>query len=115
MADLVTELYELISAQLQSQATRSITLDELGDVVGTRSITAAQIEALIVSLEDAGVTVGGDQEPDLKQLLKTVVQTALALRRQGGRPNAANIAQMSGLSPSAVKIALLYSEVIRKP
>ncbi len=115
MADIVRQLYDLVLAQLSQKSSRSITLDELGDAVGTRSITAAQIEALIVALEEAGVTVGGDQQPDLKQLLKTVVQTALVLRRQGERPTAATIARASGLSSSAVKIALLYSEVIRKP
>ena len=115
MADLVTELYDLILKQLRQRSAHSITLDELGDVVGVRSITAAQIEALIVALEEAGVAVGGDQQPDLKQLLKTVLHTALMLRKQGERPNAAKIAEKSGLSPSAVKIALLYSEVIRKP
>ena len=115
MADLVSELYGLVMQQLRNRSASSITLDELGDMIGVRTITAAQIETLIVALEEAGVTVGGDQQPDLKQLLKTVVLTALELRRQGVRPTAAKIAEKSGLSPQAVKIALLYSEVIRKP
>lgn len=115
MADVVSELFDVIWARLSERAARFITLDELGDVVGARTITAAQIEALIAALEEAGVTIGGDQQPDLKQLLKTVVQTALDLRRRGERAHAAAIAQASGLSPSAVKIALLYSEVIQKP
>ncbi|HXS16920.1 MAG TPA: hypothetical protein VN764_07015 [Polyangiaceae bacterium] len=115
MDDVVSELHDFIWARLRERPSRTITLDELGDAVGARAITAAQIEALIVSLEEAGVTIGGDEQPDLKQLLKTVVQTALDLRRRGERAHAASIAAASGLSPAAVKIALLYSEVIRKP
>jgi hypothetical protein len=68
MADLVRELYDAIMAQLSQRAASSITLDELGDAVGARPITAAQIEELIDALEETGVTGGGDQQPDLKQL-----------------------------------------------
>ena len=113
--DLVTELFELTRALVRTRTPRVVALDELGELIGDRAITSAQIDTLIARLEDDHVTVGGDAQVDLTVLLRQVIQTALRLK-QAGRPTGPRaIAAEGGLSLGAVKLALLYSEVIRKP
>lgn len=106
-------LFRQLIVKAKSCSSR-LTLDEVGEVVGDRSMTGDQIEALIVRLEAEGVEIGGDDDVDLAALLKQVIQTALSLKRRGKKSHAAAIAEEAGLSQRAVRVALLYSEVIRR-
>lgn len=109
---LVEMLTELLGPGNQ-QVSRTISLDEIGLAIGEQAVSTDDIEALFVRLESRGARIGDDEEPDLKSLLRRVIQTALALRKEGQRPSPVSIAERSGLSLGAVRVALLYSEVLR--
>jgi hypothetical protein len=113
--ELVALLFDQVNEWVKDRTPRSVSLDELGELVGDRPITSAQIELLIANLEGSGIIVGGDHDVDLKGLLRTVIQTALQLRQTGQAASPQAIAEQSGLSGASVRIALLYSEVIRRP
>lgn len=112
---LVEELRSLVRQVISERFPPSITLDELGDLIGDRAITAKEIEDLISLLEGDGVRIGGDEAIDLEGLLRTVLETASSLKQRRSPLGPRAIAEESGMSLGAVKLALLYSEVIRKP
>lgn len=114
-ADMIADLGQQVLALVAERELRRISLDELGEVIGARAISASQIDALMASLERAGVAIGGDVRPDLAQVLRVVIQTARGLRGSGQRASSVAIAHASGLSLQEVKMALLYSEVLRRP
>lgn len=91
----------------------SVSLDQIGEAIGSAQVSTVEIEMLLTRLEAEGVAIGQEDEPDLQALLRTVIQTAHALRREGLRPHPQAIAARSDLSVGAVRVALLYSEVLR--
>lgn len=113
--DTVTILVDLVLDLLKTRQRSLISLDELGELVGDRAISSAEIELLIGQLEAKGIEIGGDQQVDLKGLLVAVLKTARLLQAQGKAAHAPAIAAESGLSLATVRVALLYSEVIRRP
>jgi hypothetical protein len=82
-------------------------------VIGDRPVGAQEVEQLIVLLEEAGATIVGTGAEDLVSLLRTVIQTAHQIRREGQAPSATSIAARSGLSARAVRVALLYADVLK--
>ncbi len=115
MNQLVDGLFELALRLVETRTPRVIALDELGELVGDRKISSAEIDLLIGRLEEDDVVVGGDAGVDLTALLRKVIQNALLLKKAGKPANPLAIAQQAGLSLGAVKLALLYSEVIQRP
>lgn len=113
--NVVPELVALVLERIKERNNQVFSLDELGEVIGSRSISSAEIDLLMAQLESKGVEIGGDQSVDLKAMLVTVLQTARLLRAQGRAADPGAIAAQSGLSFAAVKMALLYSDVIRRP
>jgi len=99
--------------QLSKEGPRYLTLDQIGEAAGTAPISADDVEALFQRLEKEGISIGDGEAVDLANMLREVIQTALALRKAGKKPNPQSIAENSSLSKQAVKIALLYSEVLR--
>ena len=113
--NVVSELVALVLERIRGRDDRAFSLDELGEVIGSRSISSADIDLLMTQLESKGVEIGGDRSVDLKATLVIVLQTARFLRSQGKATDTRAIAAASGLSFAAVKMALLYSDVIRRP
>lgn len=109
----IVQMLNVLLGPGDEQVSRTISLDEIGQAIGDRSVSTDDIEALFVRLESRGAQIGDDEEPDLKALLRQVIQTALALRKEGLRISPSIIAERSGLSLGAVRVALLYSEVLR--
>jgi hypothetical protein len=100
---------------LLAPGARSVSLDEIGEVIGAASVTPPDIEALIVDLEKAGCNVGEEAKDSARELLAVVLRAARELRTTLGRnPTAPEIATHSGLSPSQVKSALLFAQVLQR-
>jgi len=100
-------------ARLMPDEPRLVTLDEIGEVIGLETVGSDDVEALIHLLEKKGATIGDAEGQELVVLLKKVIQTAMVLRKEGKRPTPALIAQTNGLSPRAVRVALLYADVLK--
>ncbi|GEM_PF-1905792 len=90
-----------------------ISLDQIGEVIGGQAVDAADIERLIQTLEAKGATIADAEGQQLIPLLKSVIQTALALRKEGKTPSPLLISERSGLSARAVRVALLYADVLK--
>jgi hypothetical protein len=110
---LVQELVNLVVQLVKTRDPAAISLDELGELVGDRIISSAQIDLLIHAIEETGILVATGVQVDVQGLLRTVIQTALSLRGQGKGIGAKSIAELSGLSVGAVQLALRYADVLR--
>lgn len=106
-------MLKVLLAQEEGRQPSSVTLDQIGEAIGHAQISTVEIEMLFSRLEAEGVGIGAGSDPDLKGLLRTVIQTALTLRHEGKRPSPQEIASRSSLSLGSVRVALLYSEVLR--
>lgn len=109
------ELQAIVDTLLEaSAATREVTLDALGDAIGTRAITPPEIDAMITALEEAGRKVVGPQGGEGEDRLKKVVATARELGPELGRkPTVAEIAERAGLSVEDVRHALALLKVMQ--
>ena len=98
-----------------SEATGEITLDEVGEAVGTMAIAPAEIEALLDALEARGRRVVAPQGGSGETHLRHVLHAARTLRAELGRtPTPDEIAARSGLSLVDVRRALALSQVMRR-
>jgi hypothetical protein len=107
------QMLKLLFVQTGASGPRHVTLDQIGEAIGDAKVSTIEIEMLLTRLEAEGIAIGAGNDPDLKGLLRTVIQTAMDLRREGERPSPQAIAQRSSLSLGSVRVALLYSEVLR--
>lgn len=86
-----------------------LTLDELSDETVRRPLSFADIEALIVALEEAGVSLDGPASPPRPEDLVEVLAAARALAQEQGRtPSVTDIATRAGRSPILVRRALRF-------
>jgi hypothetical protein len=110
-----SELQSIVDALLEASASSNeVTLDALGDAIGTRAITPPEIDAMISALEDAGRKVVGPQGGAGEDRLKKVVATARALGPELGRkPTVSEIADRAGLSVEDVRHALALLKVMQ--
>lgn len=103
---------ELVADNLLAEDPTVVTLDAIGEAIGTEAVTLQDIEALVDHLEARGAEVGGPNEPNLPELLKRVLEVARELKMAGTQPTLERVAKASGLSPRAVRVALLYADVL---
>ena len=109
---LRTEL-ELIVAELSIAA--EVSLDAIGEAIGTRAVSQAEIDDMIAALEARGVRVVGPEGGGGEERLRVVVTTARALRGELGRsPKPAEIAARSGLIEDEVRRALALVQVMQR-
>jgi hypothetical protein len=111
------ELRELVDALLKaSEDSREVTLDALGDAIGTRAVTHDEIDAMIGALEAQGRrVVGASGAGEGEARLRAVVAAARDLRASLGRtPTAREIADKTGLDLDAVKHALALARVMQR-
>lgn len=87
-----------------------ITLDQIGEAIGTRLATPPEIEAIIDALEKKGRKVvtprGGEGELHLKKVLDA--------RRALGKASIADLAAHTGLTESEVRHALELAKVMQR-
>jgi hypothetical protein len=92
-----------------------ITLDDLGDAIGTMAITPEEIDALMTALEARGRTIGSEPGGFGEETLKRILDAARVIRDRAGRaPSAADLAKSTGLPIARVRNALALARVIAK-
>jgi hypothetical protein len=100
------------SLSLEYGTRGAIPLDALGEAIGTRAISAPEIEAMLDALERRGLTVSGP-EGGLLQTLETVLATARGLVGDlGRRPTSQEIATRAGMTVDGVRAALRLGSVL---
>jgi hypothetical protein len=106
---------EVVVATLlaRSEDGRTVTLDEVGDALGTEVATADDVDAILTRLEAAGRTIAPLPTGDPKERLRVVIAAARLIEaRTGRKPTPAGIAQETGLDVGAVRAALMLGRVM---
>jgi len=103
---------DAIYQQLLRYGSKELSLDLIGDAIGTVQISADEIEELFILLENAGRQIG-TASPNIRQNLNVVLREARRLRiTHDATPDVTSIAQAAGLAPGEVRAALLYASVL---
>lgn len=106
------ELRAIVDALL---ARDEIHLDDLGEALGARVASAAEIDEMVAAIEAAGRTIRTPADVQGAVILRKVLDTARALRGELGRaPRPEEIAERSGLSRAHVAHALSLARVIQR-
>ena len=105
-------ILDIVAVLLKRSAeTREVTLDEIGEAIGARAITAEEIDAIFTALEDGGRTIASPQGGGGEAHLKAVVGAARAL---GRKSTLAEIAGRAGLSQAEVRHALMLLKIMQR-
>ena len=91
-----------------------ITLDTIGEGVGTAPISYEQIGAVIDALERAGRAIA---EPgiDVTHALKEVLSAARRAHQRGGpTPTVQELEQLTGLDRATILTALRFGDTLRR-
>jgi len=92
-----------------------LSLDEIAETLGATAIDSDEIDALFVFLETRGVAVGDPEVGFASAALPLVLKAARELRTELGRtPTPDEIANRSGLTPAAVRRALLFAQTLAR-
>jgi hypothetical protein len=103
-----------ILKRLLQKAGPVLSLDLIGETIGTEAISTSEIDDLFESLERAGRTIG-TLAPNIREHLGLVLREARNLRSaKNATPDVAAIAQATGLTPESVRAALLYATVLSR-
>ena len=110
------ELQAIVEALLvASERSHAVTLDAVGQAIGSRSITSTEIDAMFAALAARGRTVTGPQGGAGEDRLKAVVTAARHLAGELGRPGSLNeVADRAGLSVVEVRHALTLLQVMQR-
>lgn len=99
----------------RSEAAREVSLDEIGEALGTLAVTTEEIESLIARLEAEGRCVTGPSGGGGESRLRRVIAAARALSGTlGRRPNVAEIATETKLTEEEVRHALALARVMSR-
>lgn len=96
----------------KSRPSGEVTLDEIGDALGTEAFTSAEIGWLLDALEEQlriVVSPQGNAAADLRKVLAAARTLTDKLDR---RPTTEELAEETGLTESAVRAALLLGRVM---
>jgi hypothetical protein len=109
-------LEAVLAALLEASAeTGEVTLDAMGEALGTHAISTDDVDEIMLALEKAGRRVVGPEGGGGEDRLRVVVTTARALVAELGRkPTVQEIAKRSGLSVDDVRQALALAQVIQR-
>jgi hypothetical protein len=92
-----------------------ISIDAIGDALGTMAITTEEIEELFVALERNGHGIAASEGARGEQNLKKVVAAARAIREEsGGKATVTQIGARAALSEEEVKFALALLRVMQR-
>ncbi|MCH2108970.1 MAG: hypothetical protein MK135_06545 [Polyangiaceae bacterium] len=91
-----------------------ISIDALGEAIGTDQASYEEIDALIHWLEEQGHEVGDATGASLKEALQRVLMMARKLKSEGREASQQAIATELGITPREVRVALLYAEVLAR-
>lgn len=92
-----------------------LTLDQLGEAIGTRAVSPPEIDAMLARLEAAGRVVEERTPERGEDALGSVLASARALVAELGRkPTPAEIAAHAGLTEDSVRHALALVKVMQR-
>jgi hypothetical protein len=92
-----------------------VSLDAVGEAIGTLSASAADVEALVSALEKKGIHVAADEKAVGEANLGRVLDEARRLRNELGRaPNVRELAEATGLDEQHVRHALGLARVMQR-
>lgn len=115
MTDLRTDLQAVLERLVAGATRGAVTLDDIGDALGTSAVSTDDIERLFHALEARGLGIVGPEGGGGEARLGRVVQVARALRTELGRvPSVEEIAQRSGLEIEVVRHALALARVVQR-
>jgi Sigma-70 region 3 len=110
--ELEAVLEELLGASVPGG---SVSLDHVGDALGSRAASTDEIDALIGALEAQGRIVVGPEGPGAEAHLVLVVRAARALTGSlGRRPTLSEIAEHAGLGRDEVLRGLALLRVMQR-
>jgi hypothetical protein len=96
-----------------SSASGEVTLDEIGEAIGTMAVSIDEVDALLTALERHGRRVVGPHGQRGERNLRVVLSAARDLAKAlGRRPTIAELATRTRLSESDVRHALALGSVI---
>ncbi len=99
----------------QSEDSASVSLDAIGDALGTLAVSTDEIDGLITALEGAGRTVDSRRGGDGEESLRIVLAAARVLRAELGRsPTTQEVAARTQLPMERVEHALHLANVIAR-
>jgi Sigma-70 region 3 len=105
-------LEELLASSVDA---RFVSLDALGEAIGTVALSTDEIDAIVTALEAEGRTVGEPEAALGTARLAAVLETARVLARELGRaPTRAEIAARAGMTDAAVRHALELAKVMQR-
>lgn len=96
----------------KSRPTGQLTLDEIGDAMGTDAYSSAEIGWLLDALEERLRIVVSPQGNAAADLRKVLAAARKLTDEQGHRPTTEELAEETGLTESAVRAALLLGRVM---
>ena len=116
VTDLRPELVQIVEALVRdSEASGEVSLDALGDAIGTRSVSYVEIDAMISELEvrERRIAAGPEArgERDLLILLPEVRAFTL---EHGRRPSLAELSERLNLPAERLKHALLLARIMQR-
>ena len=92
-----------------------LSLDQIGEALGTARVTPDEIDELLFWLERHGRPIGDPVEKGAAALLAEVLSIARTLRAELGRsPQPREIAERGALSIEAVQRALWFARVLQR-
>jgi hypothetical protein len=98
-----------------SEDSRAVDLDAIGEALGVLAVSADEIDALMKALEDAGRRIEAPDGQHGESRLRTVIATARALRAELGRaPRASEIAARAKMPIAHVEHALALARVMQR-
>jgi len=110
---LRTEIQIVLDDLLRgSETSTEVSLDQIGEALGTMNVSFDEIEAIVSALEAAGRAVVGDVGADPKADLRIVIEASHTLRARGETPTVPTLAQNTGLSEQRVRTALRLGQII---
>lgn len=111
MTEAIREaLSVLLSASAEGE---TLSLDRVGEALGSKVVGADEIAWLIDTLEVSGRVVAAPASPDLIGALRKVVASVRALRVSLGRaPTVQELAAETSLTGAEVRQALLLAKVM---
>jgi hypothetical protein len=113
---LRVELADVVEALVRaSEDAREVSLDAIGEAIGTRAASAEEIELVFSSLEARGRRIVGPEGGGGEERLKRVVHGARAFAAEHGRrATVAEIAAHTGLTELEVRHALALAKVMQR-
>ena len=110
------ELQAVVDALLlASERSKTVTLDAIGEAIGTKAVGTPEVDAIVTALEARGRRILAPEGQRGESYLRDVIAAARALKNELGRtPTPAEIAARSGLDERDVRHALELAKIMQR-